>query len=166
MFDIKFQIGDIEVESVEEEDINEIYNWFKAESSYLDENKHEEISENQFCDRFVEYYLSECEFFIKVMICDELIGMIKGRIEFINPNNVWFGYILISEECRNKGIGTTILNSIINYFNTDFGIFNFSTRLRETNMKSLNFWKKSGFIVTQLTNEERKIQGCILKRSK
>jgi len=166
MFNINFKTTEFEIKNIEKEDINEIYNWFKIETTYLDVNKYEELGENDFKDRFMEYYLSECEFFIKVTIKDELIGIIKGRIEFVNPNNVWFGYILISEKYRNKGVGVKLLNSIINYFDTGFGIINFSAKLKETDMKSLDFWKKSGFIVSTLLNKERRIQGAILKRTK
>jgi RimJ/RimL family protein N-acetyltransferase len=166
MFDIKLKINDIQVMSIEKDDISDTYSWFKEEYNYLDENNPYELSESQFYDRFIEYYLSECEFFTKVIMGDELIGIFKGRIEFRNPNKVWIGYLLIGERYRNKGIGTKVLNSMINYFNIEFGIFNFYTKLKENDIKSIDFWKKNSFIVSQLSNKNRLIEDIVLKRTK
>lgn len=166
MFDIKLKVNDIELMSIEKDDISETYNWFNAESNYLDRDNFDKVSESQFYDRFIEYYLSECEFFTRLMMNNELIGILKGRIEFKNPNEVWIGYLLISERYRNKKVGTTVLNSVINYFNTDLGIFNFYIKLKKNDMDSLNFWKKNGFIVSQLSNENNLVKDIILKRTK
>lgn len=164
MFDIKLKINNIEVINIEKDDICEIYNWYKKESISLYESNKDEVNENEFHDRFIEYYLSECEFFAKITLCGELIGMLKGSIEFKNPNNVWFRYLLISSKYRNKEIGSSVIKSAIKYFNSNYGIYNFYIKLREDEKRSLSFWRKNGFEISKPAQLQRNIKYVILRK--
>lgn len=137
MFYIDLEFEDIRICSVEKEDLSGIYAWITHEEDSLEES--------QFYERFLEYYLSECEFFLKINKNNNLIGVIKGKVEFKNPNEVWIRYFSLDSKERNRGLGSKILRNIIKYFFMDCSIWNFYAEIKEVNSESLIFWKKNGF---------------------
>ncbi|MGY0372647.1 GNAT family N-acetyltransferase [Clostridium sp. JNZ J1-5] len=165
MFDIKLKFNEIEIVSIEKEDLLNIYKWLKSESEYMNKYDMELVDELQFYERFLEYYVSECEFFLKINQCNQLIGIIKGRIEFKNPNEVWITYFILDSNVRNAGLGSQILQAIVKYFNKDFGIVNFYAKIEEFS-QSINFWKKNNFSILKIYKNLGTDIKAILKRSK
>ncbi|QGU94904.1 GNAT family N-acetyltransferase [Clostridium bovifaecis] len=143
MFYINLEIQDIKISSIEKEDLEKVYQWLSCEDSF--------IEYRQFYERFLEYYLSECEFFLKINKNSNLIGIIKGKVEFKNPNEVWLSYFILESRMRNQGIGSEILNGIINYFFKDCGIVKFYVKVKENNFKSLVFLRKNNFSPIKLS---------------
>ncbi|MFU0825176.1 GNAT family N-acetyltransferase [Clostridium sp.] len=137
MFHINLEFDDIKISSIEKEDLLGVYGWLQYEDNF--------IEYDDFYERFLEYYLNECEFFLKVYKDKDLIGIIKGKVEFKNPNEVWLVYFLIGSKARSKGLGSQILNYIINYFSKDCGIVRFYAKIQKTNFKTLGFWKENQF---------------------
>lgn len=142
MFDIKLSFGDIEISSLEKEDLEYVYNWLEKQYIFS-ENK--VLHKNDFKQRFLEYYINECEFFVKINKADKLIGMLKGNIEFKNPNEVWLSYFLLDYRFAKNGIGSYILNNVMTYFSKECNIGNFYINLKEENLYSVKFWKKNHF---------------------
>ena len=137
MFHINLEFDDIKISSIEKEDLLGVYGWLQYEDNF--------IEYDDFYERFLEYYLNECEFFLKVYKDKDLIGIIKGNVEFKNPNEVWLVYFIIGSKERSKGLGSRILNYIINYFSKDCGIVRFYARIQETNFETLGFWMENQF---------------------
>ncbi|MEA4827948.1 MAG: GNAT family N-acetyltransferase [Clostridium sp.] len=165
MFDIKLKFNEIEIVSIEKEDLLNIYKWLKNESEYMNEYDMNLVDELQFYERFLEYYVSECEFFLKINQCNQLIGIIKGRIEFKNPNEVWITYFILDSNVRNAGLGSEILQAIVKYFNKDFGIVNFYAKIEEFS-QSIDFWKKNNFSILKIYKNLGTDIKAILKRNK
>ncbi|ABK60514.1 GNAT family N-acetyltransferase [Clostridium novyi] len=164
MFDIKLDYNNIKITSVEREDIKDIYNWIRMQNSFYVENKNmDNIDYSEFYDRFLEYYFSECEFFLKVKKDDKLIGVLKGKTEFKNPNEVWIRYLLLDKDMRNNKVGSKILELISKYFFCDCGISNFYTRVQKEDYKYINFFEKNKFYVSKtLKNKNEEV--TILKK--
>lgn len=148
MFYIKLNFQDIEISSIEKEDLNNTYKWFANEEIFMSRMCPKCIDEKQFYERFLEYYFSECEFFLKIKKQGKIIGILKGRIEFKNPNRVWIGYIMLDHTIRGKGMGSKILHKLVDYFILECGIYDFYIKVSQENLKFISFFRKNRFNVS------------------
>ncbi len=144
MFDININIDDVNISSIEKEDIILIQQWINFQSCNF-RDKEKPLRLKEFYERFLEYYVSEGEFFLKINKEQKLIGVLKGRIEFKNSNEVWFWYFLVDGQYRDKGLGSEIIKAVQNYFYQGFGIYDFYTGVCEQDRDMLRFWSKNGY---------------------
>ena len=82
MLDINLKYNDIEIVNVEKENIEDIFHMMKSNKNEVNLAFHPLSNEKELEDTFIEYYLSECEFFIKITYKSRLVRLIKGRAEF------------------------------------------------------------------------------------
>jgi RimJ/RimL family protein N-acetyltransferase len=157
MFDIHLDIGNISISSIEREDIVSIQHWINNQSYFSDNEK--PLMLEDFYERFLEYYVGESEFFLKIKIEDKMMGVLKGRIEFKSYSEVWVGYYLLDSDYRGKGIGSTIINGIIEYFQVELGIFDFFATISEKDINILNFWKRNNFKLLRVSKDFFNIAG-------
>lgn len=157
MFDIHLDIGNISISSIEKEDLISIQKWINTQYYYSDNEK--PLVLKDFYERFLEYYVSENEFFLKINKEDKMIGVLKGRMEFKSTNEVWIWYYLLENEYRRKGIGSAIINGIIKYFQEELGIYSFFVLVSEKDINILNFWKKNKFKLLRVSKDFFNIAG-------
>ena len=151
MFNIDIKFDDIHIINVEKEDVFNIENWINSQQAFnVDALNNYGIKE--FYERYLEYYLSEGEYFLKVLCGDKLIGIIKGRIEFKNPNEVWIMCYLIEHRLYSAKIFNTIINEFFKYLYKNYGIFNFYTFVSTNNPSMLTLWKSNNFEVSRITS--------------
>lgn len=170
MFDVNFNYNDICITSVELEDIRLINDFINSQNSISLKSGEMLINYDELYQRFLEYYVGECEFFIKISNNDDIIGIMKGRIEFKNQNEVWILNFLIGDAMRNRGYGSSILYNVIQYFNRIYGIKEFFSCITEKDKKSLKFWENNGYKMVRIVNdfynfENRKNNMFLMKRS-
>ncbi len=96
MFNIDIVSHDVSIMNVEKEDIVKIEKWINNQR-VLNIAAKKNYGIVEFYERYLEYYVSEGEYFVKVLFGSELIGIIKGRIEFKNPNEVWIMCYLLED---------------------------------------------------------------------
>jgi len=156
MFEVSMQFDDINISSIENEDLECIQNWLNLEQEFNAENS---LEFQDLYKRFLEYYASECEFFLKISKHNRLIGIIKGRIEFKNPNEVWFSFYLLDSKERGSGQGSRILNNIIKCFNESYGISNFFVVALANEVGMLKFLKKNKFDLQRVSKNFYSIEG-------
>jgi hypothetical protein len=150
MFNIDIKFDGISINSVEKDDIFKIENWINDQQVFnIDAQKNYGIKE--FYERYLEYYVSEGEYFLKVQCGSKLIGIIKGRIEFKNPNEVWIMCYLI-EYSLYDDISTTIINGFLKHLYENYGIRNFYTFVSASNHEILKFWKSNNFEISRVTS--------------
>lgn len=167
MFDINIYMDNVLISSIERQDIVKIQKWINYQN-YICEDKAERLGLKEFYERFLEYYVSESEFFLKITKDDEMIGILKGRIEFKNPNEVWIWYFILDNKYRGMGIGSRIIKNIKSYFFNNFGINNFYVGVCERDVEALKFWNKSQFKLIRVSKEyfninNKKIDMLVLK---
>jgi RimJ/RimL family protein N-acetyltransferase len=151
MFNIDIKIDDISIISVEKRDIFKIESFINNQQALnIEAQKNYGIKE--FYERYLEYYMSEGEYFLKVLWDSELIGIIKGRIEFKNPNEVWIMCYLIEFELYNTEMSKTIINEFLKYLYKNYGIRNFYTFVSVNNSEMLKIWKNNGFEINRVTS--------------
>jgi len=167
MFDIHLNIDDIVVSSIEREDIVSIQKWINDQNCSVKDNE-KPLGLREFYERFLEYYVSESEFFLKISKENKLIGVLKGRIEFKNTNEVWLWYFLLDNQLRSKGIGSKIIKSLKNYFANGLGMNSIYTGVCEQDTRVLRFWNKNGFTLVRVSkgyfnSENKNLDMIILK---
>jgi len=151
MFNIDIMFDDVSIMSVEKEDIIKIENWINRQQGFnIDAGQDYGIKE--FYERYLEYYVSEGEYFLKVMRGSDLIGIIKGRIEFKNPNEVWIMCYLIEFRLYVLDISTTIIKEFIKHLYINYGIRNFYTYVSSDNHSMLKLWKNNNFEISRVTS--------------
>lgn len=158
MFDINIKIDDISISSIEKEDIIYIQKWINNQQA-LNINIENPLGLKELYQRFLEYYVSESEFFLKLNRGENLIGVLKGRLEFKNNNEVWFWYYLIDHEFRGKGIGSNIVKEVMNYFSNNFGIYNFYTGVPAKDDDIKRFWLNNNFNLIRVSKNFFNING-------
>lgn len=168
MFDIEIGYEDIFISSVHKEDVPMIQNWMKEQMVQNPEDKWTNVDELD--KRFLEYYISENEFFVKIIKEGNLIGVIKGRVVFKTPNDILLWCFVIDKDIRGQGIGSRILKEFIYYFKNSFGIFNFSTGVVEGSDRAIKFWNKNKFTLHRVSknffnDEGKEVNMLILRRN-
>lgn len=157
MFDIELLIDDIRLSSVEKEDVQIIKDWMQEEMNSKNSELWTDISELD--DRFLEYYMSENEFFLKVIKNNKLVGILKGRVEFKKPNDVFIGCFILDSNLRGEGLGSRILLETIKYFEKNFGIYNFYTSIIDGSKEAIKFWTKNSFVLHRISRNFFNIKG-------
>jgi hypothetical protein len=151
MFNIDIKFDDISILNVEKEDITNIENWINGQKAF-NVDVLDSYGIKEFYERYLEYYLSEGEYFLKVLSGDKLIGIIKGRIEFKNPNEVWIMCYLIEFRLYGDEIFNTIINELLKHLYKNYGIGNFYTFVSTNNHVMLELWKSNNFEISRITS--------------
>ncbi|MBZ9636164.1 GNAT family N-acetyltransferase [Clostridium sp. FP1] len=151
MFNIDIVFDDVSIMSVEKEDITKIEDWINSKQGFnIDASQDYGIVD--FYERYLEYYVSEGEYFLKVLRGSELIGIIKGRIEFKNPNEVWIMCYLIEFGLCDVDVATTIIDEFIKHLYKNYGIRNFYTFVSADNKGMMKIWKNNNFEISRVTS--------------
>jgi hypothetical protein len=158
MFDINIQFDEVQISSVENGDLAYMQKWFNSESLGCIKTENP-LKFNDFYKRFIEYYASECEFFLKVHLKQKLIGIIKGRVEFKNNNQVWITDFLMDSENTNEKVSSNILNKVMFYFSSSYGINSFFAGVMEENIMLMEFWQCNCFEIQRIAKNFYNING-------
>jgi ribosomal protein S18 acetylase RimI-like enzyme len=169
MFDVSVHFDDISISSVLKEDIISIQKWMNLQKFYEDEALSKPMTLKELEQRFIEYYMSENEFFLKIDKGERLIGIFKGRVEFKYQNEALVWCYILDDGFRGIGLGSKVLNEILSYFKDNFGITNFSTSIVQGNTEVVRFWKRNKFRLARVSKgffnvEGKSLDMLILKR--
>lgn len=158
MFDIHININDINISSIEKEDVIAIQQWINNQNCNFKDNANP-LGFKEIYERFLEYYVGEGEFFLKINKDNILIGILKGRIEFKNPNEVWFWYFILDDIYRGKGIGSEVIRGVKDYFSNKLGIYDFYTGVSQKDRGVLKFWSKNDFKLIRISKNFFNVNG-------
>ena len=168
MFDISLNFDNITICSIERKDISTVKEWLELQK--YDGNSNEKyLNVDEFSERFLESFVCESEFLVKVTIENKLIGIIKGRVEFRHKNEVWIWCYVIDNGINNNELGSVIVDNLTSYFIKEFGIYNFYTVIAEDNNDVIKFWGDQGFKLLRVAenyfeNNGEKADMLILKK--
>jgi ribosomal protein S18 acetylase RimI-like enzyme len=149
MLDIEMKFNNIIVSNVEKKDLPQIHEWMELEGKFV----YEESNLNELNERFLESYISEGEFFLKINNNNELIGIIKGRLEFKNPNEAWIWFFYINDKYRVTSLSNNIINALISQFYQKYGIDIFFTRVIKNDSENIRFWRNMGFNIIRIVKD-------------
>ena len=98
--------------------------------------------------RFIEYYITDNEIFLKLQREEEILGVLKGRIED-DELIIWF--FMLGYKYRGKGLGKEIINMLIEHFYITEGIKSFSAAVSSGNKVGAKFWENNDFEAVRIT---------------
>jgi len=150
MLDVELCFNNIEISNIQKEDLVCIQKWSESDDQFNFE---------QLYERFLESYLSECEYFLKIIKNKKLIGIIKGRVEFKNPNEAWIWFYYLDEIERANQLDCEIIKKIFECFSKEYDIKLFFTRVAVNDEIAIKFWKKIGFKPLRLVKDYYHIAG-------
>jgi len=144
MLDICVNFEDIELSNIQKCDLHYIEKWNESEEGF---------NFSQLNDRFLESVLSECEYFLKIVKNNKLIGIIKGRVEFKEMNEAWIWFYYLNEEENVGDLYCRIMEELLSFFLQEFDTKIFFTRVAVEDEISVNFWKSIGFRPLRLVKD-------------
>lgn len=136
MLEVSFDFDDIEITNIMQEDLMSIVERGEDDKRF---------SIARLNERFLESYLSECEYFLKVTKGGALIGLIKGRVEFKNPHEAWIWFYYIDEQCCDRGLDVSVALNLLEYLKEEYLVKDFYIRVPMDDLKAIQFWKGMGF---------------------
>lgn len=137
--------------SVVKEDLSKLSEWIKENN----EEDHTCYSlDNQiFYRRFLEYYVTENESFIKVHKGSKLVAVFKGRLELENKRELFIWLFVVEKGLRNEGIGSEIVETIIEYFMKEYKIDTVEVGVVGSNLEGISFWNSRNFEVARVSKD-------------
>ncbi|BAH05825.1 GNAT family N-acetyltransferase [Clostridium kluyveri] len=155
MLDVNIKFKDMKISSVEEKDLIGIQKWMETNKVFLKEESTLEELKN----RFLESYISECEFFFKIEKSEKLAGILKGRVEFKKQNELWIWFFYLDNICNNEDLRIDIIKYLMNYFNRRYGVNIFFARVIKDETNNIVFWKNIGFNLTRIVKDFYNVNG-------
>jgi len=140
---VNFHHSDYNFSSVEEEDLSSLNLWIKKNNE--EDSNFYSLDPQLFYRRFLEYYVTENESFIKVTKNGAIIAVFKGRFEFDKKKELFIWLFIIEKELRDEGLGTKIINKILECFKSEFKINMVQVGVVEKNNEGISFWNSLGF---------------------
>lgn len=151
MIDISFDFKDYKVSSVEEYGLEELNTWIKENNT--EDNTCYSLDSQMFYRRFLEYYVTENEYFLKIYKDNDLVGVFKGRLELESKNELFIWLFIIKKELRNEGYGSEIVEGVIEYFIRQYNIDTIKVGVIQNNLEGISFWDSKGFKIERIAKD-------------
>lgn len=109
------------------------------------------MSYEDICQKYLEVLVNSHEFFAGIFICNEdctknqMIGVIKGRIDYDNNEEAWISSLLIDSSYQKNGIGTKSVSAILKMLKDTYDIKTVMIGTLSGNHIGREFWSKIGF---------------------
>jgi GNAT superfamily N-acetyltransferase len=79
---------------------------------------------------------------------DQLFGLLDVFEAFRQPDECYLGLLLLHPEARERGVGAEVLAAVERWLATR-QIARLRLACAEQNLKGMNFWRRSGFVVAE-----------------
>lgn len=109
------------------------------------------MSYEDISQKYLEVLVNSHEFFAGIFICNEdctnnqMIGVIKGRIDYDNNEEAWISSLLIDSSYQKNGIGTKSVCAILKLLKDTYDIKTVMIGTLSGNQVGREFWGKIGF---------------------
>ena len=107
--------------------------------------------------KYLEVLVNSHEFFVGVFNETDIIGVIKGRIDYENNEEAWISSILINTKYQNQGYGKKAIKSIIDFLSRSFDVKTILIGIIAGNNIGRNFWQGQNFNYVRTIAEYIKI---------
>ncbi|MCL2320896.1 MAG: GNAT family N-acetyltransferase [Oscillospiraceae bacterium] len=151
MLNLSFSFYPIFVRSAQAEDMGNISIMLNRDLSNSNVVERKSISINKLRLRFIENYISDDDFFLKIQYENEIIGIIKGRINFDN-SSVWISMFYIEKDYRKRGIGKCVYSEVEKILHSEYMIDHISVSITLTEYEEFMFWHNLGFSINRIVN--------------
>lgn len=151
MLNLSFNYYPIYVKSVEASDIESISDMLNKDSSISSMVERKSISVQKLRLRFIEYFISDDDFFLKIQYGTQIIGIIKGRINY-EDLSAWISLFYVESGYRRRGIGKYVYREIEAILFNKFRINSVTVSIMHSAYDELMFWENLGFSINRIVN--------------
>lgn len=148
MLTLNLEIEDFILRDIKKDELNlvlKLYN--ESEESMFATGIDRRLSIEDIKEKYLEVLINSHEFFAGIFMKEdsEMIGIIKGRLDYENSENFWISSFLIGRNHRSEGIGKKCINSLITFISKTYDIKRIFTGVISSNTNGVMFWQNMGF---------------------
>ena len=144
--------NDIVIRNMEKEDLTEVLRCVnQSDESVVAMGRASLFTLEEIHQRYIEALINSMEFFCCIEYKEITIGILKGRLESKNPNELCLTSLILLEEYRGLGLGTKILKSVEEYFANNFYVDKFYALIIENNKRARQFWVNNNYKIARVT---------------
>lgn len=134
------------IKDISKDQLREINEWLKDTECYkYAMGTDQPITIDDLYEKYLEVLVNAHEFFLGISTFENFIGFIRGRVDYHGEGEIWIMSMLIDVSYQNKGIGTRVLDLVMNEFKEKLGITKFYTCLVDDNITGRSFWESNCF---------------------
>lgn len=152
MMPINISIDDIVIRNLENSELVGAYKCIdQKDENFRALGRTSKFSFDDIKQRYLETLINSLEFFCGIFCKDNIIGIIKGRMEVENHKELCLLSFILLDEYRGYGIGSRILSAFEDYFHYNFSVNKYCAMIMYNDKRINDFWIKNGYEVKRVT---------------
>ncbi len=155
MFSINIQGDNVYLSDISYTHLDRIVSWYnKIDLFKYATGKDVPVNMEDLVSIYEESLKSDWEFFVGIYKkeTDQMIGVLKGKLETVNKRRVFIRLIVIDKDYQGKGFGRETINLILSYFKKYLHVYEAYLAVVEENKKARMFWEMLGFTIYKRMN--------------
>jgi RimJ/RimL family protein N-acetyltransferase len=150
MLTINRKIDNLMFKDITKEDLRDVMALYNQnESNIYATGIDRRMSLEDMNEKYLEVLVNSHEFFIGIFLetgsVQQLVGVIKGRIDYENSDEAWISSILIDNRHQRVGIGNKAACALIDMLNKSYDVKRIYIGVIAGNEIGMLFWKKLDF---------------------
>ena len=149
MFSLNIQEQTVYFKDIKLEHLPQILKWYNKIGDFkFATGIDEPLTLEVLTRKYAEVAICINEFFVGIYTVaeNEMIGILKGRLEYENKYAVWISSIVIDSNYQRRGYGSSSIELALNYFKNHNGMKTAFLSVIEENEQGRRFWSKHNFL--------------------
>ena len=150
MLTLKNQLNNMIFKDITKEDLMDVLNLYNQnEQNVYATGIDRRMSLEDINEKYLEVLVNSHEFFTSIFLEKnndmQMVGVIKGRIDYENSEEAWISSILVDNRYQRQGIGTKAVETLIGMLNKSYDVKRFYIGIIARNNIGRYFWQKLEF---------------------
>lgn len=150
MLTLKNQLDNMIFKDITKEDLMDVLNLYnQKEQNVYATGIDRRMSLEDIKEKYLEVLVNSHEFFTGIFLDKnnsiQMVGVIKGRIDYENSEEAWISSILVDNRYQRQGIGTKSVETLIDMLNKSYDVKRFYIGIIASNNIGRYFWQKLEF---------------------
>lgn len=148
MLTLNLNLGDFLFRNIKKEELDSVLNLYnESNESMFATGIDRDLSIDDIKEKYLEVLINSHEFFAGIYLKDinDMIGIIKGRIDYDDNEKFWITSFLIGKKYRSEGVGKRCINAIISFMSETYDVKTVFTGVISSNPSGIAFWENIGF---------------------
>ena len=151
MLTLNIQLDNLIFKDITKEDLGDVLDLYNQnEQNIYATGIDRRMSLEDINEKYLEVLVNSHEFFTGIFLRKDavlqMVGVVKGRIDYENSEEAWISSILIDNRYQRLGIGIKAAVTLIDMLNKSYDVKRFYIGILAGNDIGKYFWQKLGFI--------------------
>lgn len=156
MIPILINEGELTIKSINKKDLNSIYNFLKELNGKHKLYYDNDLSFDYIKKRYIETLINSMEYFCGIYSQNELIGILKGRLEVKGELESWLMALYLKKNLLEKEEGNLILKNFEEYLYHVYNVRVFNVIVNDR-CECDEFWEKNGYNFNRKLNYQDRV---------